>query len=66
MNYLKKIIQKQQNHLIQNNLLLNKPELSTKIDKNKNKDFISVKNYKPSGIYNNDLLQKIQDKFEPK
>lgn len=49
-----------------NNLLLNNPDKSIKIDKNKNKDFNSVKNYKPSGIYNNDLLQKIQDKFEPK
>jgi len=49
-----------------NNLLLNKQDSSIKIDKNKNKDFNSVKNYKPSGIYNNDLLQKIQDKFDPK
>jgi hypothetical protein len=50
-----------------NNLLLNKQDSLIKIDdKNKNKDFNSVKNYKPSGIYNNDLLQKIQDKFEPK
>ena len=49
-----------------NNLLLNNSDNSIKIDKNKNKDFNSVKNYKPSGIYNNDLLQKIQDKFEPK
>jgi len=49
-----------------NNLLLNSSDSSIKIDKNKNKDFNSVKNYKPSGIYNNDLLQKIQDKFEPK
>jgi hypothetical protein len=49
-----------------NNLLLNNSNNSIKIDKNKNKDYNSVKNYKPSGIYNNDLLQKIQDKFEPK
>jgi hypothetical protein len=49
-----------------NNLLLNNSNSSIKIDKNKNKDYNSVKNYKPSGIYNNDLLQKIQDKFEPK
>jgi len=49
-----------------NNLLLNNSDNSIKIDKNKNKDYNSVKNYKPSGIYNNDLLQKIQDKFEPK
>jgi hypothetical protein len=49
-----------------NNLILNNQDSSIKIDKNKNKDFNSVKNYKPSGIYNNDLLQKIQDKFEPK
>jgi len=49
-----------------NNLLLNNSDNSIKIDKNKNKDYNSVKNYKPSSIYNNDLLQKIQDKFEPK
>jgi len=49
-----------------NNLLLNNSDNSIKIEKNKNKDYNSVKNYKPSGIYNNDLLQKIQDKFEPK
>lgn len=27
------------------------------------KDFNSTKNYKPSGIYNNDILKKMQDKF---
>jgi hypothetical protein len=34
-----------------------------KKDKDKEKNFNSIKNYKPSGIYNNDFLQKIQDKF---
>jgi len=49
-----------------NNLILNSSDSIIKIDKNKNKEYNSTKNYKPSGIYNNDLLQKIQDKFEPK
>uniref|UniRef100_A0A6C0CJ37 Uncharacterized protein n=1 Tax=viral metagenome TaxID=1070528 RepID=A0A6C0CJ37_9ZZZZ len=49
-----------------NNLILNNSDSIIKIDKNKNKEYNSTKNYKPSGIYNNDLLQKIQDKFEPK
>jgi hypothetical protein len=49
-----------------NNLLLNSSDKSIKLDKSKNNDFNSVKNYKPSGIYNNDLLQKIQNKFEIK
>lgn len=31
--------------------------------KDKDKDYNSTKNYKPSGIYNNDILQRIQNKF---
>jgi hypothetical protein len=45
-----------------NDLLLNTG--NTNISKLKiDKDFNSTKNYKPSGIYNNDILKKIQDKF---
>ena len=49
-----------------NNLILNKNDKNDKIkiNKEKEKDYNSTKNYKPSGIYNNDLLKKIQDKFE--
>lgn len=48
-----------------NNLLLNSSDKTIKVNKNKNNNdnYNSVKNYKPTGIYNNDLLQKIQDKF---
>jgi len=48
-----------------NNLLLNSSDKTVKVNKNKNNNdnYNSVKNYKPTGIYNNDLLQKIQDKF---
>ena len=43
-------------------LILNKTDGI--IMKNKiNKDFNSTKNYKPSGIYNSDILEKIKDKF---
>ena len=43
-------------------LMLNKTDGI--IIKNKiNKDFNSTKNYKPSGIYNIDILEKIKDKF---
>jgi hypothetical protein len=43
-------------------LMLNKTD--GLIMKNKtNKDFNSTKNYKPSGIYNSDILEKIKDKF---
>jgi hypothetical protein len=43
-------------------LILNKTD--GLIMKNKiNKDFNSTKNYKPSGIYNSDILEKIKDKF---
>ena len=31
--------------------------------KEKDKDYNSTKNYKPSGIYNNDILERIQNKF---
>ena len=32
-------------------------------DKEKDKEYNSTKNYKPVGIYNSDILQKIQNKF---
>ena len=31
---------------------------------NSNREHNSTKNYKPAGIYNNDIMQKIQDKFK--
>lgn len=31
---------------------------------NTNREYNSTKNYKPVGIYNNDIMQKIQDKFK--
>jgi hypothetical protein len=47
-----------------NNLILNKNDkIKINKDKDKDKDYNSTKNYKPSGIYNNDLLKTIQDKF---
>ena len=46
-----------------NSIILNKND-KIKINKEKDKDYNSTKNYKPSGIYNNDLLKKIQDKFD--
>jgi hypothetical protein len=47
-----------------NDLLLNTGTGDVNNSKMKNdKDFNSTKNYKPSGIYNNDILKKIQDKF---
>jgi hypothetical protein len=45
-----------------NDLILNTDEVNISKIKN-DKDFNSTKNYKPSGIYNNDILKKIQDKF---
>lgn len=45
-----------------NDLLLNTGDVNVSKIKN-DKDFNSTKNYKPSGIYNNDILRKIQDKF---
>ena len=44
-------------------LLLNKQNKNVTISKDK--DFNPIKNYKPTGIYNNDILKKIQDKFSP-
>ena len=32
-------------------------------EKDKAKDYNSTKNYKPTGIYTNDILQRIQNKF---
>ncbi len=47
-----------------NDLLLNTGTGDVNSSKMKNdRDFNSTKNYKPSGIYNNDILRKIQDKF---
>lgn len=44
-----------------NNIISN----STVTNKDKTKLFNSTKNYKPLGIYNSDILQKIQDKLSP-
>jgi len=43
--------------------LLNKQGTSINVTKEKDKDYNSTKNYKPSGIYNNDILERIQNKF---
>jgi len=47
--------------------LLNKPlnriTVTKEKDKEKDKEYNSTKNYKPIGIYNSDILQKIQNKF---
>ena len=43
-------------------LVITKEKGSSK-DNSKDKDYISTKNYKPTGIYNNDILQRIQNKF---
>jgi len=45
------------NHNINNNNNNNNNLLKS------DKQFNSTKNYKPSGIYNNDIMKKIQDKF---
>jgi hypothetical protein len=45
-----------------NNIVITKEKSSSK-DNSKDKDYISTKNYKPTGIYNNDILQRIQNKF---
>jgi len=37
----------------------------TVTNKDKSKVFNSTKNYKPLGIYNSDIMQKIQDKLSP-
>jgi hypothetical protein len=49
-----------------NSLMLNKSN-GIKVNKesqDKDKNYNPTKNYKPTGIYNNDLLKKLQDKFE--
>jgi hypothetical protein len=45
--------------------LLNKPtnRITVTKEKEKDKEYNSTKNYKPIGIYNSDILQKIQNKF---
>ena len=47
--------------------ILNKPLIRITVtkekDKEKDKEYNSTKNYKPVGIYNSDILQKIQNKF---
>jgi hypothetical protein len=47
--------------------LLNIPKSNITINKEKNKgkdkDYNSTKNYSPIGIYNSEILQKIQNKF---
>jgi hypothetical protein len=46
--------------------ILNKPStnrITVTKDKEKDKEYNSTKNYKPVGIYNSDILQKIQNKF---
>ena len=44
--------------------LLNKQgTTSVSAAKEKDKNYNSTKNYKPTGIYNNDILQRIQNKF---
>ena len=47
--------------------ILNKPlnriTVTKEKDKEKDKEYNSTKNYKPAGIYNSDILQKIQNKF---
>ncbi len=47
--------------------ILNKPlnriTVTKDKDKDKDKEYNSTKNYKPVGIYNSDILQKIQNKF---
>ena len=59
--------EKQERPKDNNTLLLNNKHLTIENKKQQNeKDFNSVKNYKPSGIYNIDLIQKIQEKLQPK
>jgi hypothetical protein len=45
--------------------ILNKPpnRITVTKEKEKDKEYNSTKNYKPVGIYNSDILQKIQNKF---
>ena len=42
---------------------LNRVTVTKEKDKEKDKEYNSTKNYKPIGIYNSDILQKIQNKF---
>ena len=42
---------------------LNRVTVTKEKDKEKDKEYNSTKNYKPVGIYNGDILQKIQNKF---
>jgi len=42
---------------------LNRVTVTKEKDKEKDKEYNSTKNYKPVGIYNSDILQKIQNKF---
>ncbi|MDA7463949.1 hypothetical protein N8996_04080 [Candidatus Poseidonia alphae] len=59
--------EKQERPKDNNTLLLNNKHLTIENKKQQNeKDFNSVKNYKPSGIYNIDLIEKIQEKLQPK
>ena len=45
------------------NKLPNRITVTKEKDKEKDKEYNSTKNYKPAGIYNSDILQKIQNKF---
>lgn len=45
------------------NKLPNRITVTKEKDKEKDKEYNSTKNYKPIGIYNSDILQKIQNKF---
>ena len=45
------------------NKLPNRITFTKEKDKEKDKEYNSTKNYKPIGIYNSDILQKIQNKF---
>lgn len=61
-----KLIEDKKQDLDHNGLLLNinKTGGNKKESKEKDKNYNSINNYKPSGIYNNDILQKINDKFD--
>jgi len=41
----------------------NRITINKEKDTEKGKDYNSTKNYKPTGIYANDILQRIQNKF---
>ena len=61
-----KLIEDKKQDLDHNGLLLNinKTGVNKKESKEKDKNYNSINNYKPSGIYNNDILQKMNDKFD--